>query len=361
MFFIVSVTIAQYCHYLYFIRHMYTATLGEFMDCLSIVLAHSKVLFKCVVFWINQRKFIEVLTIMREDWSDCANDAISTRETTSEAKASERITNLILILHTITVSTFGIGVLLADVDVTNTTELPFMTKIEIPFDIDTQRTYKCIVMTEFFCMFMWAWSSGAMNSLLLILEWDLYFQTFHVAGQINIVRCWLTQLAPSKVDSKNDTIAIAMAKIIQKHKKIIRLSENIESLFTNIALMLFVSNSIMICLSAFQVVMAIGSVNATQQIVKSVFFYIITNLEAYIFCYAGEHVKNKSKEISFAAYDSAWYDMKAENSHVLLFIILRSQKQLTLTAGKMMELSLKTFTSIMNASGSYLSMLLAMQ
>ncbi|XP_011688793.1 PREDICTED: odorant receptor 4-like [Wasmannia auropunctata] len=291
---------------------------------------------------------------MRENWSDCVNDAVSARETASKAKASERITNIILILHTMTVFAFGMGVLLADVDVTNTTELPFITTIEIPFDINTQRTYKCIVMTEFFCLFMWTWSSGAMNSLLLIL-------TFHVTGQINIVRCWLTQLAPSKVDSKNDSIAIAMAKIIQKHKKIIHLSENIESLFTNIALMLFVSNSILICLIAFQVVTAIGSVNATEQIVKSVFFYVITNLEAYMFCYAGEHVKNKSQEISFAAYDSAWYNMKVNDSRALLFIILRSQKQLTFTAGKMMELSLRTFTSIMNASGSYLSMLLAMQ
>lgn len=38
--------------------------------------------------------------------------------------------------------------------------------------------------------------------------------------------------------------------------------------------------------------------------------------------------------------------MKSKDSRVLLFLILRSQKQLTLTAGKMMELSLESFTSV---------------
>jgi len=74
---------------------------------------------------------------MQEDWSDYANNNISLRETASKAKISERITNLILILHTITVSGHGVGVILANVDVTDntTTELRFFTKIEIPFNI----------------------------------------------------------------------------------------------------------------------------------------------------------------------------------------------------------------------------------
>jgi len=38
--------------------------------------------------------------------------------------------------------------------------------------------------------------------------------------------------------------------------------------------------------------------------------------------------------------------MKAKDSRVLLFIILRSQKQLKLTAGKMAVLSLEYFTNV---------------
>ncbi|XP_024871875.1 odorant receptor 13a-like [Temnothorax curvispinosus] len=292
---------------------------------------------------------------MKKDWSDCANDDISMRKTASKAKTSERITKIILILHTMSVVSFSIGVILANVDVTsNTTDLIFLTKIEVPFDVNTQRTYRFILLTELCFIFMMAWSSGTTNSLLLIL-------TLHTAGQINILRYWLTQLTPSGNSSKGESLAAATTKIIEKHKKIICFSKNIESLYTYIALVQFVSNTLMICTLAFLVVTTIGSPNATKQIVRSFFFFAITNLEVYIFCFAGEYLKNKNKEIGFAAYNSAWYDMKTKDSRALLFIMLISQKQLTLTAGKMVDLSLQSFTSIINASGSFLSMLLAMR
>ncbi|XP_011155805.2 odorant receptor 4 [Solenopsis invicta] len=353
MVFIVSIPFAQYCHYRYLKAHMHSITIGDFIDCLSSFIAHCKVLFKCLVFWLNQRKFIEVLEVMREDWSDCANNDICMRETVRKAKVSERVTKVMMILHTTTIVTYSIGTILADIDVTNnTTELLFYTKVEFPFDVNTQRTYRFILAIDFFFLLMCSWCAGIMNTLLLIL-------TIHVAGQINIVRHWLMQLASPENKSKN--VSIATTKIIQKHQKIIRFTENIESLYTYIALMLFVSNMIMICLLAFVVVTAIGSPNATEVIMRSLLFYIITNFEAYIFCYAGEYLKNKSKEIGFAAYSCSWYNMKCEKTRTLSFVILRSQKQLTFTIGKMMDLSMQSFTSIMNTSGSYLSVLLAMQ
>lgn len=36
-----------------------------------------------------------------------------------------------------------------------------------------------------------------------------------------------------------------------------------------------------------------GSPDATEHIVRSLLFYTVTNLEAFIFCYAGEYLKNK--------------------------------------------------------------------
>ncbi|KAL6254495.1 hypothetical protein P5V15_014548 [Pogonomyrmex californicus] len=334
---------------------MHSAEFLDIMDCLAELLANTKMFVKCLMFWLNQQKFNEILTMMKEDWADCVDNNINMLQTASKAKTSNRITSAILIFHTISVVGYSTGVLLADVDVSNHTgELPLITKIELSFDINAQRTYKSIVMTEFILLILSTWTAGAMNALILTM-------TLHVAGQINILRYWLKRLAPSDDESKNESIAIETTRIIRKHKKIIKFSENIESLFTYIALVLFASNMIMIGCLAFVVVTAVGSPNAVEQIIKSFLFYVLTNVEAYIFCYAGEHLKTKSKEIGLAAYNSTWYNMKSKNSRVLLFIILRSQKQLTLTVGKMMELSLQSFTSIINASGSYLSILLEMQ
>lgn len=46
----------------------------------------------------------------------------------------------------------------------------------------------------------------------------------------------------------------------------------------------------------FPTLQAIGSPDATEQIVRSLLFYTVTNLEAFIFCYAGEYLKNKVRD-----------------------------------------------------------------
>jgi len=44
------------------------------------------------------------------------------------------------------------------------------------------------------------------------------------------------------------------------------------------------------------ILQAIGSPNVVKQIIRSLLFYTITNLEAFIFCYAGEYLNNKVSE-----------------------------------------------------------------
>ncbi|XP_011694591.1 PREDICTED: odorant receptor 4-like [Wasmannia auropunctata] len=293
--------------------------------------------------------------MMAEDWNDCGSSDVALRETARKTKLSSRICNGLIILHTIAAFAYVIGILLADADVTDrTAELPLMMKMEYPFVIDTQRKYSLVLATQFVFVMVCSWGAGLFNALFLTL-------TLHVGGQMNILLSWLMELGLKDVEEKHNSFVTVMTKIIRKHQKIIKLSENIESLYSYIALLQFASNTVMICSLGFLIVTAIGSPDATEQIVRSLLFYAVTNLEAFIFCFAGEYLSNKSKAIGNAAYNSAWYDMKTKDSRVLLFIILRSQRQLKLTAGKMTVLSFECFTNIMKASGSYLSVLLAMK
>jgi len=119
---------------------------------------------------IIYRKFVEILSVITEDWNDCANSDISMREISRKAKMSDRITNVIITLHTVTVVAYCMGIILADVDVTDTTkELPLINKLEIPFDINTQSTYRIVLIIEFLLMIFCGWAAGITNSLLLTL------------------------------------------------------------------------------------------------------------------------------------------------------------------------------------------------
>lgn len=54
----------------------------------------------------------------------------------------------------------------------------------------------------------------------------------------------------------------------------------------------------------------------------------------------------QSKSISDAIYESFWYNLEPSDSRILLFIMMRSQKRLTISAGKVLDLSLEGFMSV---------------
>ncbi|XP_070150840.1 uncharacterized protein [Polyergus mexicanus] len=351
---IIALAIDNICHYRYLLLHLHSNDLFDLMDCFSSFLTQVKFMTKLIIFWLNEQKFAEILTIMAEDWNDCCNNNINMRETTCKAKLAGRITNAMFTLHTLTIVGYSIGIFLADVDVTDhQSELPLLLKVTLPVDIKTKRRYKMLLSVQFIHLILSGCGTGLLNALLLTL-------ILHTGGQIDILRCWLNELVTKENEEGGETF-VTTNKIIRKHQRIINFAECIENMYTYIALLQFALNTVLICSLGFLIVTAIGSPDATKQIVRTLLFYTVTNLEAFIFCFAGEYLKNKSKAIGNAAYYSAWYKMKPKNSRNLIFVILRAQKQLTLTVGKIMDLSLESFTDIMKASGSYLSVLLAMQ
>lgn len=54
----------------------------------------------------------------------------------------------------------------------------------------------------------------------------------------------------------------------------------------------------------------------------------------------------QSKSISDAVYESLWYDLSPSENRVLLLVIVRSQKRLTITAGNVTDLTLEGFTNV---------------
>ncbi|XP_011694671.1 PREDICTED: odorant receptor 22c-like [Wasmannia auropunctata] len=152
--------------------------------------------------------------------------------------------------------------------------------------------------------------------------------------------------------------------LIERHNKIISFSANIEKLISFMALMQVVWNTLVICCLGFIIIVSIHNENSIENLifvlVKTVFAYFVIMIEAFVICFAGEYLSFKSRLIANATYETFWYDMPSNTGKIIMFVIMRSQKKLTITAGKMMDMSFETFTSIMKASASYISVLNAM-
>jgi len=116
---------------------------------------------------------------------------------------------------------------------------------------------------------------------------SLYLQILHTVGQIEIMRQWLMQLVPRNNENKHKLIVANTSKIIQKHQKIINFSKNIECLYSYIALIQFVSNTIMICSLGFLIVTVSNRTIAILLVIanNTININLILNVRLYLFIY----------------------------------------------------------------------------
>ncbi|XP_025073083.1 odorant receptor 82a-like isoform X2 [Pogonomyrmex barbatus] len=318
--------------------------LSVLVDGLSITLGYSLSFLKLINLWFNRRKLYVILDTMDKDWSDgiAVHSDISTM--IRHANLSRQCSNVMITTNALAVFFYTIGgpILRSMIQKNEDTTRELPIKMEFPFNVDNSPIFELILILQFFHDLSVACIIAMLNALLITL-------VLHVSGQIDIMRQNFLKISSKKPTSESSLATIKL--LINRHQRIIDLSDNIEDLFSNIALLQFIWNTLVICCIGFVIVISIGTEEGATMITKSLIFYIAITLEAFVFCYAGEYLSAKSKSISDAAYECFWYDLTPSECRVLMFLMLRSQKRLTITAGKMTDLSLESFTTIIHVGG----------
>ncbi|XP_039310424.1 odorant receptor 67c isoform X3 [Solenopsis invicta] len=304
LFWIVALIVEQILQYRYVVNHFHLIEFSEIMSILGAIVAYTVFLIKLIIFWVKQRTFNKILMMMAIDWEKCSSTKFSMFTMTCNAKRSQRFVNMTM---------------------------------DLPFDVNRRFVYESVIIVQFLHLILCSEAIGLLNALLINL-------ILHVGGQIDILCQNLMEMFPKKGKSGPNNFMIK--EIIEKHQKIITFSRYIEDLYSYIALVLFISDTLIICFLGFTIVTSIGRSDGMESIMKNLAFYLNMNMEAFIFCFSGEYLSAKSKSIGDAAYDSLWYKSDSRDSRTVQFLIMRSQNQLTITIGKIMNLSLDRFSSV---------------
>ncbi|XP_070521230.1 odorant receptor 4-like isoform X2 [Cardiocondyla obscurior] len=355
---ILTTGIVQTFQYWWVVIHFGNDDMSHLIDGLSVTVEYTLMSLKLIILWLNSRIFYDVLAAMAADWKEAAINEMQTM--TSKANISRYIANVIIGLHSAAVIVYVIDVLVFrtsnyNVDGIETSVREFTLKLQLPFECNESPLYEVIMLLEFLHQLVASATNGVLNCLIITL-------ILHISGQIEILCNALRDISLGK--NNQEELILSIKALISKHQKIIVFSGSIEQIFCYIALIQVLSSTLVICCLGFMIVTSINTQDSntidSSGLIKSLIFYMVVTIEAFIFCFCGEYLSAKSKMIGDAAYNSIWYDFKLNECKLVLFIILRSQRRLTITAGKMMDLSLEGFTSIMKASLSYVSILHAM-
>ncbi|XP_047539191.1 odorant receptor 4-like [Vanessa atalanta] len=184
----------------------------------------------------------------------------------------------------------------------------------------------------------------------------LYVCCTHLRVQFSLLQYDLSNIVKKNNFLSNHDLGLVEAELVELikwHQALIRLSNNLEMIYSKSTLYNFVSSSVLICLTGFNVV-------AIQNVAFAIMFLVFLTaslLQIYLLCFFGDLLMKSSMEVRDAVYNCKWYYLNAKIRKNLIIVHSRAQEPCKLTAFGFSDVNLRAFMSILSSSWSYFALL----
>ncbi|XP_033341245.1 odorant receptor 10 isoform X1 [Megalopta genalis] len=217
------------------------------------------------------------------------------------------------------------------------------------FDVSRSPYYEIIYTIQIFMMAL---------ILLSYIGIHMFFGTLflHICGQAKNLRARIEN------EKKFEDFRRTMTSIVSDHLRVIRMVKMIESTFSQILVTMIIIFGVITCAYLTSIIsMFAESDTISLTRLSYLVFSICTNLVQMLFYFlTGQELANQSEGIYDATYECGWLNLKSNEAKSLILVMVRSQKPLIVTAGKLFPVTFLTFGGVMKLSFSYVSFLLTM-
>ncbi|XP_015431139.1 PREDICTED: odorant receptor 33b-like [Dufourea novaeangliae] len=179
----------------------------------------------------------------------------------------------------------------------------------------------------------------------------------HACGQFRILGMKLDRLVNCSMGRADRKVTEqCLGDIVQHHLRILGFITQVEELLNEICFVEFVGCTLNICFLGYYLLTEweqsdpIGALTYCTLLISFTF-------NIFILCYIGEILSEECKKIGLTAYMINWYRLPGKEALDLILIFAVSNSSRKLTAGKLVELSLGSFCSVLKSSLAYLSLL----
>ncbi|XP_051162871.1 uncharacterized protein LOC127282581 [Leptopilina boulardi] len=180
--------------------------------------------------------------------------------------------------------------------------------------------------------------------------------TLHACGQLEIITLYLNDLVNDDLEETKNSPHKRLIIIVNSHLTILRFVNQLESLLNEICLIEVVGCSVNMCLVGYYV---IESWKREELIACFSYAIILTSFtfNIFIYCYLGELLTNQATKLAEKAYMIDWHRLPKTTSLDLLFFIRVCQFPAKISAGKIVILSMSTFSTVIRSSAAYFNAL----
>ncbi|XP_073948834.1 odorant receptor 85c-like isoform X1 [Choristoneura fumiferana] len=149
-----------------------------------------------------------------------------------------------------------------------------------------------------------------------------------------------------------ETATSRLKRIIPKHANLLQLMAELSEAFGAIFLIHLAFFSGTMCFFGFA-----ARVHCSPESIKNLLASSFILICIYSCCSYGQDLTDASLDVANAAYEGPWHLMSHEYRLCILFIMLRSQKAYYIRSTSFTNISLQSFTKILNVTWSFLSLI----
>nr|AZQ24922.1 odorant receptor [Aphidius gifuensis] len=181
----------------------------------------------------------------------------------------------------------------------------------------------------------------------------LFTIAMHICGQFQILYNSMDNINNYKNYQQQRFI---VKNFVIRHNQLLIMLKNFEKICNKIIFCEVMGNTFLICISGFIVLQSFDFSQNKLEFGLVVRMFILF-LQLFLYSYAGENLTNRAKNLQSVIYNSSWDDLSPKIIKDMTFIILHTQYEFYLTAGKMQNMNLSNFKNIVKSIFSYLSVL----
>ncbi|XP_032689611.1 odorant receptor 13a-like [Odontomachus brunneus] len=216
------------------------------------------------------------------------------------------------------------------------------------FDIQVSPAYEMIFLIQFLSGIVTYSITVGMCGLAAVF-------VMHACGQLKILVELMRNLVEERWKGKDD-VDRRLAEMVEHQIRIRNFLQLVEHTLQQACLIELMGCTMIVCLLGYCIIMEWENSNP---IAMCSYFITITSLmiNMFLFCYTGEQLTVQAEKVASTSCELEWYRLPDKKARGIVLVMIMSNSPTKITAGKIMDLSFKTFGDVVKASVTYFNML----
>ncbi|XP_076760951.1 odorant receptor 4-like [Xylocopa sonorina] len=177
----------------------------------------------------------------------------------------------------------------------------------------------------------------------------------HICSLLRILIGKLIELT-RETDFSEKVLHEKIVDIVEYQTKIKGFIANVELITQYLCFYEIVDDTCITCILGYCTIVEFENHNYTA---IAIYFFVYASCTSFTFalCYVGQHLIDESTNLAETSNTLRWYRLPTKKARSLVPVIIMSNYPIKLTAAKLIDVSLATFTDIMKTSMGYLNLL----